>query len=465
MNNDEVILGPAFEFITHESSVLLNQGRAEMCIERNTYTGNGEVRLDLLPRGGLHLYGKFKGVPPTDAGMAITGQKTITYFSINSRQVEGFAVDIGTEPVAQELNIKWCPSSEPIMGVGDESTQMIRVVFHLFNFVELFGTRRSVEQSGTTMNAIEHVDLAHGGWRVELKSLLATRGNIKVLKAEGGYRLTHVGSLGRADGTPFTGKDAYDYLKALRFFLSFAKGGWCEPICAVGYDASSNRVWECWSSPREPWHTPLSWFDQHNSSQLAVLFPGFMTRWENDDWCETLREVIYWYLNANYSSRGIDAGIILTQAAIERLSYEFVVKDRRLLTANGFKDLCASDRFRLLFSSLGMPLDIPVETPELQSLAARSHMNWLDAMHALTEIRNSLVHPEHKRHGQFVRVYYEAWNLGLWYLEMSILAICGYSGTYGNRLKQRWYGEIEEVPWKKRIPSSSSAQTKDNHPS
>jgi hypothetical protein len=298
------------------------------------------------------------------------------------------------------------------------------------------------------MNAIEHVDLEYGGWRVELKSLLATRGNIRVLKAEGGYRLTHIGSLEKEDGTPFSGKDAEYYLKALQYFLSFAKGGWCEPICAVGYDASGSHVWECWSSPREPWHTPLSWFDPHNSSQLVVLFSGFMTRCDNEDWRETLHEVIYWYLNANYSSRGTDAGIILAQTAIERLSYEFVVKDRGLLTSNGFKELRASDEFRLLFSSLGIPLDIPIETPELQSLATKSQMNWLDATHALTEIRNTLIHPAHKRHDQFGRVYYEAWNLSLWYLEMSILAICGYSGIYGNRLKQRWVGEVENVPWK-----------------
>lgn len=449
MNTDEYELEPVFDFNACESSVLLNQGQAEIRIDGNIYTGDGEVRLDLLPRGRLHFYGKFQGLPLDDALMPITGQKKISSFSINSYQVQGFAVNIGGGETSQEMTVKWCASTEPVVGLGDESTQMIRIVFHLFNFTDLIGTRRSMEQIGPSMNAIEHVDLACDRWKVELKSLLSTRDNIKALKAEGGYRLTHVGSLEKADSTPFSGKDADDHLKALRFFLSFAKGGWCEPICSVGYDASGDRVWECWASPKEPWHTPPSWFDPHNSSQMVVFFPGFMTRWANEDWRKALREVIYWYLNANHSSRGIDAGIILAQAAIERLSYEYVVKDRRLLTANGFKDLWASDKFRLLFSSLGIPLDIPVETPELQSLATKSQMNWLDATHALTEIRNSLVHPEHKRHGQFARGYYDAWNLSLWYLEMSILAICGYSGTYGNRLKQGWVGEVEDVPWKK----------------
>jgi len=448
MDTDKNRLKPAFDFSSGESSVLLYQGQAEMRIEGNIYAGDGKIRLDLLPRANIHLYGYFSGVSLKDAMETSIGQKEISSFSINGHQIEGFMISSGPNAAAQQYNIKWCPKSEPVTVVGDDSTQMTRVVFHLFNFVDLFGTRRSTEQNGTAMHAIEHVDLACDGWKVELKSLPSTREDIKKLKQEGGYRLTHIGEIQKADQTSFTRKDADDCLYGLRFFLSFAKGGWCEPICAVGFDTSGNRVWESWSSPKDSWQNPLTWFDPHNSSQISSLFPGFMKRWADDDWREALREVIYWYLNANFSSRGIDAGIILTQAAIERLSYEYSVKEKKLLTSKGFKDLLASDKFRLLFSSLRIPLDIPPETPNLQTLAPADQMNWLDAPHALTEIRNSLVHPEHKRRGQFGNVYYEAWNLGLWYLEMGILAICGYSGTYGNRLRQRWVGQTEDVPWK-----------------
>ncbi len=378
----------------------------------------------------------------TDALIIMSGQQEVSFFSINGHQVEGFPVGLGNDDgTTQKINIKWIPKSEPVIGLGDESTEMKRVVFHLFNFTDLLGTRRSSEQ------AITHVDLACREWEVELKSLFATSDNFKALKAKGGFRLTHIGYFEKPDGSSFSGKDANECLEALGFFLSFAKGIWCEPICAVGFDASGGRAWESWSSPREPWQTSRSWFDPHNSSHLATLFPGFMNRWQDDDWREALHEVLYWYLNANHSSRGIDAGIILTQAAIERLSYEFSVKDRRLLTVNGFKDLWASDKFRLLLSSMKIPLDIPAETSELRRLARNSQMNWLDAPHALTEIRNSLIHPENKRRGQLSSAYYEAWNLGLWYLEIGILAICGYSGYYCNRLKQRWIGQTEKVPW------------------
>ncbi len=74
-------------------------------------------------------------------------------------------------------------------------------------------------------------------------------------------------------------------------------------------------------------------------------------------------------------------------------------------------------------------------------------MNWIDAPHALTEIRNSFVHPEIKNRDKKRSVVYETWQLGQWLLELSILSLCGYSSTYANRLSQKWVGEIEKVPW------------------
>ena len=284
-------------------------------------------------------------------------------------------------------------------------------------------------------------------WKIELKSLITTRESLKKLKKEGGYQLTHIGGIKKVTGTLFPGKEAIDILNALRLFLSFAKGVQCSPVCAVGLDTAENRVWESWSSPRGLCRSSFSWFDPHHTSQLASLFPGFMKRWTDKDWHEALGEVIYWYLNANKTPLSLAAGIILAQAAIERMSYEFSVKEKKLITLEGFKNLWTSDKFRLLFSSLKIPLEIPSDTPQLQKLACKGQMNWLDTPHALTEIRNSLVHPEHKKREQLNAVHYEAWNLMLWYLEMGLLAICGYSGTYGNRLKQRWIGQVEDVPW------------------
>ena len=43
------------------------------------------------------------------------------------------------------------------------------------------------------------------------------------------------------------------------------------------------------------------------------------------------------------------------------------------------------------------------------------------------------------------RAYYEAWNLAQWYLELTLLKLCGYEGSHGNRLNQKWVGEVEPL--------------------
>lgn len=436
-------LVPAYRFQGPNQSVHIadDQASIEDGGGKVLLSGPAEVRLVLLPRPRVQIL-----VSSQNLSFSILNKPAVLKLLNHGRQVEGFPAKTNVS-TSTGTHVAWHPRSEPILGVGNDNTGMRRVVFHLFNFKEILGTTRSVEQRDHSSHAIEHANLESSNWSVELRSLAETKENIEKLNNEGGYGLTHVASLKKNDGANFSGKHASEMLDALRFFFSFAKGAWCNPVCPVGFNKSGKTVWQSWSSPRDSWCSPLSWFDPHTSTQIEQLFPGFLRRWQDMDWRAALHEVIYWYMNANDSSRGIDAGIVLTQTAIERLSFEYSVKERKLVETEGFKGLRASDKFRLLFSSLDIPVGISSNSPELGKLAKQ--FKWLDAPHSITEVRNSLVHPEHKRRGQFNSALYETWNLGLWYLELALLRLCGFSGTYSNRLiPGRWVGQVEDVPWK-----------------
>jgi hypothetical protein len=134
---------------------------------------------------------------------------------------------------------------------------------------------------------------------------------------------------------------------------------------------------------------------------------------------------------------------------LELLAYTYAVEDKGLLSAKGFKDLWASDKLRLLLVSTKIPTAIPPECAEITNLVSNkaNKLNWVDLPHALTEIRNSLVHPDHKNRHTVATAYVDAWKAGLWLLELTALAICGYAGTYSNRLKTRHAGHVEVVPW------------------
>jgi len=249
----------------------------------------------------------------------------------------------------------------------------------------------------------------------------------------------------------------------IRFFLSFAQGRWMIPILPTGFGKNDNKIWEQLSTPSgEPWsRNVLSWWAREHSDQLIESFPGFVQRWQNDDWKDTIHEALSWYFEANSSHISIEAKIILTQAAIELISFEHVVKSKRLIEKEGFKRLRASDKFRLLLSSLGIPIDLPKQLPKLIEEATR--LTWMDGPHALTEVRNSIVHPEHKRRGQLDSILLEAWNLGLWYLELSLLSICNYRGTYANRMiLPQMSGKIDPVPWVHGIPRTENTNSYSN---
>ncbi len=145
---------------------------------------------------------------------------------------------------------------------------------------------------------------------------------------------------------------------------------------------------------------------------------------------------------------GPDTGLILSQTALELLAWTYCVQDQKMVSPEAFKQrsgLKASDKFRLLMSSL----DIPKEVPRvLSALHGNPGKKWIDGLHAITDIRNSLVHPDSNSiiSGNS---YYEACQLSLWYLDLVLLHLCGHNGNYANRLlvSDRCQGEVEPVPW------------------
>ena len=137
--------------------------------------------------------------------------------------------------------------------------------------------------------------------------------------------MTHSCCLSRIDESEFNGRSADWMLLALRDFFTFSLGYFCPPIMPVGFDKIGKKIWALGSSPHYPVKKTMSWFDPHHSDQLAILFPKFILKIEDDRWRETLHSAIYWYARSNNTSGcGIDTGIIISQIAIERLAYESI---------------------------------------------------------------------------------------------------------------------------------------------
>ena len=348
---------------------------------------------------------------------------------------------------ASRISLTLLPKREPVT-VHRTEERSSSVEFSVLNFPEFFRGQDKRVQVGNEWRVLGSALLRVEGWEIEVSAVTNLHEISAALKMEGGYAITHMGTVKRPDGGDFNAQDAEPLLSALQLFLSFARGAFCGLTLVVGKDAKGEPAWEQWGTHRvTEWFKPdASWFDRKNGYILADAFPGFWTLFQEQE--RFVRTVVGLYLNANLGSHGVgyDLGLILTQAALERFS----CRDPHLKTGEQIKK--GLRKIGLSEEALRI---LPEGCPELAALGNKH--GWKHGPHALVEMRNNLVHPRDKYGNVSSGAYYEASNLGQWYLELAFLSSCGYEGKCGNRLTQEWVGTIEPLSqWLENVPSSQA---------
>jgi len=313
------------------------------------------------------------------------------------------------------------------------------VSFKVLNFPEFFGQQDAILEDGKGGGQrLGAAELSASPWHIELIAVPELKDAIRVMKAQGGYGITHTGQFTCTDGKAFSTKEAERLLEGLRLFLSFARGAFCSPVFQTGTGRDGKAIWRQWGSHVvAPWGHMPSWFDTMNGHLLSEVFPGFWQRLNDPVWKETIRAALYWYLrsNAHGQGAGVDGGLILAQAALERLSYAQLGRQRRP----------ASRQIREALDAMRIPTNIPRGCRKLRKLA-ETH-GWQDGPRALTEVRNQLVHPRSVYGSTLSGSYFEAWNLSQRYVELMLLRLFGHHGHHANRLAQKWRGQVVYVPW------------------
>lgn len=272
--------------------------------------------------------------------------------------------------------------------------------------------------------------LTYETWEIEISPAILT--NTDTFRPSSPYRLTHSILVKTAANQQLTTDEARTIIEGLHVFFSFAFGQLVGTMSVKGMDEAGSLVWQEWGvRSTDLLSSQETWFNRRiYGSLLAEAFPKFMQQWTDPLWRDVLRSTVYWYTRAVNVDHDIDGPILLTQAALELLAWKV-----------GFKKGNASARLRRLLERYEIPVSIP---SGLVSIAR--HDNWKDGPDAFTAIRNSLTHPKLETELPIA----EAWTLGVWYLELILLAICGYSGVYSNRTAHfPCANQVETVPWAK----------------
>jgi hypothetical protein len=281
------------------------------------------------------------------------------------------------------------------------------------------------------------------------------------LDDQGGFGLTHVGRLKRIDGRQFDKDQALDKLDALYYFLSFVRGLWCGPILPIGL-ADDKVSWQVWDTPRlTPWKYVSSWFYTFEPQEINEAFNGYMEKWVDPFWNEPTRLAIHWYIEANIGSGGVEGSIVLIQAALEMLSWIYLIEApgaSKPCTINEFENWPASKKIENLLKSMGIPVTIPNQLTELQKALVELQKIDFNAKsfpfgsYIFTYIRNRITHATGVDRAKLGSISFEARveakDLGLWYVEMVLLRLFGFNGEYYMRFRHGSpANRVMRVPW------------------
>jgi len=332
----------------------------------------------------------------------------------------------------------------------------VEIRFHLVNFSDFMSKDAVVINTrGGDSARRETIILEHNGYEVVIIETPDTKQTMESLKQRGGRAITHTGRIRKLDDSLLIPDETIELLFILGQFLSFAMGSWTSPILPVAYDASRLRVWQSWGLRKiNSWKRHQSWLDDHHAETLTSVFKGFAGLWNDATWSETLKASVYWYVFSNMRVANVDGSIILAQAALERIAWVYLTEHVRKYSKTKAKKLSTAQRVTEVLNDCKIPVALPSNYTRLAAFAAA--FACADGPQTIASIRNNLVHPVNKAKGSGVIMdglfYHEALSLYMWYIELVLLNLMGFSGSYSNRITSKIVGRVEKVPWASLCP-------------
>ncbi len=240
--------------------------------------------------------------------------------------------------------------------------------------------------------------------------------------------------------------EVHDVVFLFQYFLSFAWGRFIG--IGLGQGISSTGALSyimpgiTHLDPRaHPVAQHVHWLPPSQAEILMEILPAFWRKMTDPSWKEPIEWAVYWWLSANHSTQVSESSILASQAGLESIAIG-VLCNLAGLVKQDVKDMSASIKIGKMLDLMRVPRAIPGQLDNLRSLATAK--GW-DGPQALTRVRNALVHPSK---GSETGLALEASQLGMWYLELTLLFLFEYRGKMLNRtvFQAPWWKQ-ELVPW------------------
>ncbi|WP_257658750.1 hypothetical protein [Parapedobacter lycopersici] len=339
--------------------------------------------------------------------------------------------------------------------LSTRTTKYDKIVFHLFNFVNIHGSPvRKANQKSSSLARL-HFPAQH--FDIVVDCILNNQTEWGEISKHGGYGLTHVGELILKDNAKIDQDIAYKILNQFDLFLSFLTGRKVTPFFMTG-KRGDEILWVEYNNRRqEPYMYQHSWLPQLFDEKISAIWAEFYQLAQDNYDLDTLYLVIHWYLSANKGSGGLEGSIILLQNAFELLFRWIIVERKNMISPDGGDALRASDKIRMLLYLINCSTELPTHYQKQFEDLIKQDRSLIDFPFLFTEIRNSYVHANRKKREKINNLpsdyLYAMLTCGLYYIELLILYLLNYDGKIAQRISTEKFrgGNEVLVPWNKSV--------------
>lgn len=428
--------------------IKIYEGEFVLKNEVNEIKIEGNITFDWFPKSGAHFYGK----PFLDTIELLKITFGLNSFRIIVHGLEfglGFITNTNFGDIDNGAFIKGTLSQQAVW--GDRSIPVNKILFSIPNLREFHGLPVKSTTEKPSQIRMSRLRLEDDTYIITIDKCYDYAQRKKMLEEKGGYIVFYAGELTCKKGS-LTHSDITEIFHCLNTFLSFLNGRRTSALFLKGiYD--EQVIWCDYTSYYvDPYKAVESWTTNLLFVGINELWNKFQSIWKDPDDKNFLTSAIHWYVEANGHAGFSEGSIILAQTALELIYNWWIIERKGMLVGKDAENISASNKIRLLLSQLKMDHKIPINFKDLQDFLDSTN-NIADAPEAIVYIRNAIVHSQEEKRKKLSQIHYkakyEALQLFISYIEMSLLCILGFNNQYHNRCSKSQADLV--VPWATKI--------------
>lgn len=425
----------------YEGEFILKNGKHEIKID-------GNITFDWFPNSGAH----FSGKPILDTKELFKITNGLDDFRVIIDGLEfgdAFITNTNFGSFNNDAHLRGTLSNQVVL--GDKSIAVNKILFSIPNLREFHGIPVKTISDKTFSTSMSRLRFEDDNYIITIDKANDYKDRKNSLEEKGGYIVLYAGEL-TCKKDSLTHENTREIFHCLDTFLSFLNGRRTSALFIQGIH-DDDIIWCDYTDYFvDPYKFVQSWPPSYSIVGLNDLWNNFISIWHDPDDKNFLTSLIHWYVEANGHAGFSEGSIILAQTALELVYNWWIIEQKGMLLGKDSENISASNKIRLLLSQANIDFKAPIGFTNLQAFIDSTN-NVSDAPEAIVYIRNAIVHSQVEKRKKLSQIHskvkYEALQLFIWYIEMTLLRILKFDAIYFNRCSKEVYASKAEmnVPW------------------